>query len=287
VGLAAGQHLRIANDYRWAWVQEDRFYWQLVWRAPAIEPNTSLFAEGEFLSYMSGNAITTGINLLYKPPQYPTYNLPYYFYSLGRNYSYQMPEFLSGLPTTENSYRIYHFNGTTKNALVFDYSPTKNNCLHILGPDDADVPGLPPLTSKALANSNLSLIHSKAAGDGYPPAEIYGKEPDMPWCKIYQQAELARQEQDWKKVVTLGGEAAQKGFTIKNSTSNTPYEWLPFVEGYAHNGQLDAAEALSKDILVKEPRMNVRLCQLWSKIHDAMPGADFSGLLKTIGCSEK
>lgn len=286
VGLAAGQHLRTANDYRWAWVQENRFYWQLVWRAPSIEPNTSLFAEGEFMSYMSGNAITTGINLLYKPPQFPTYELPYYFYSLGRNYAYQMPEFLSGLPTKENSYRIYHFNGNTKDALVFDYSPTKNNCLHVLGPDDADVPGLPPLTSKALANANLSLIHSTGANDGYPPSEIYGKEPDLPWCKLYQQAELARQEKDWNKVVSLGEEASQKGFSLKNSSSNTPYEWLPFVEGYALGGQLETAKTISSDILVKEPRMNVRLCQLWSKIHDSMPNADFSDVLTSLGCGE-
>jgi hypothetical protein len=284
VGMAAGEHLRTANDYRWAWVSQNRFYWQMVWRAPAIQPNTSIFAEGENLSYMSGNAITTGINLLYAPPQHPTYTLPYYFYSLGRNYGYRMSEFLDGIPTTENSYRIYHFNGTTRDALVIDYSPADNNCLHILSSEDGNVPGLPPLTSKALANAKLTLIQSGPATPGYPPAEIYGQPPDLPWCHIYQQAELARQNGDWQQVLNLADQAVQKGFSLKNGSSNTPYEWLPFVEAYARTGRIDTANQLSMDILQKNKLMSVKLCELWSKVHDDMPQSDFSSVLTTLGC---
>ena len=285
VGLAAGQHLRIENDYRWAWVAQSRFYWQMVWRAPAIQPNTSIFADGEFLSYMSGNAITTGIDLLYAPPQHPTYELPYYFYSLGRDYSYRMPDFLSGIPTHENSYRIYHFNGTTTNALVID-SSSQNNCLHVLSPDDLHVPGIPPLAAQALPNVKLSLIQPGPAVPGYPPADIFGTPPDLPWCRLYQEAELARQLKDWKKVSDLGDQAAKKGFTLQNTASNTAYEWLPFIDGFARTAHLDTAQKISTDILAKNAKMNVQLCQMWSKIHDDMPQADFSGILKSLGCSE-
>ena len=284
VGMAAGQHLRTANDYRWAWVAQSRFYWQMVWRAPAIQPNTSIFGEGEFLSYMSGNAITTGIDLLYAPPQHPTYILPYYYYSLGRNYGYRMPDFLSGIPTQENSYRIYHFNGNTQDALVIDYSPADNNCLHILSSQDGNVPGLPPLTSKALANSKLALIQPGPLQPGYPPTDIFGSQADLPWCHIYQQAELARQMGDWRQVVALGEQAAQKGFSLKNGSSNTPYEWLPFVDAYARTGAIEKASQLSKDIMGKNKLMSVRLCELWSKAHDDNPKSDFSAVLSSLGC---
>jgi hypothetical protein len=286
VGMAAGAHLRTSNDYRWAWVSQSRFYWQMAWRAPSIQPNTSIFAEGEFLSYMSGNAITTGIDLLYAPPKNPTYILPYYFYSLGRYYGYRMPDFLSGIPTQENSYRIYHFNGNTRDALVIDYSPADNNCLHVLSSQDGNMPGLPPLTSKALVNSNLSLIQSGPTQSGYPPADIFGPQPDLPWCHIYQQAELARQMGNWQQVNSLAEQAIQKGFSLKNGSSNTPYEWLPFIEGYARTGHLDSAKQLSEDILAKNKLMSVRLCELWSKIHDDMPKSDFSSVLTTLGCSK-
>jgi len=287
VGLAAGQHLRTENDYRWDWVTQNRFYWQLAWRAPSIQPNTSIFAEGEFLSNMSGNAITTGIDLLYAPPQHPTYTLPYYFYSLGRDYSYRMADFLKGIPTHENNYRIYHFNGSTRAALVIDYSPDKNNCLHILRPDDAGLPNLPPYSAQALPNSNLALIQPGPSQPGYPPADIYGPQPDLPWCRIYQQAELARQTGDWQKVASLGDQAALKGFSLKNSSSNTPYEWLPFVEAYARTGHIDSASRISIDIVGKDARMNVYMCQFWNKIHDGMPRTDFSGVFTSLGCNAK
>src|SRR5699024_2062398 len=38
VGMAVGFHLRVANDYRWSWARQTRFYWQLSWRAPYLQP---------------------------------------------------------------------------------------------------------------------------------------------------------------------------------------------------------------------------------------------------------
>jgi len=148
------------------------------------------------------------------------------------------------------------------------------------------VPGLPPLTSKALANSNLALVLPGPSQPGYPPAEIYGAQPDLPWCRIYQQAELARQLGDWKKVNALADQAAQKGFSLKNSASNTPYEWLPFVEADARTGQMDAAAQLSRDIVAKNRLMSVRVCDLWTRVAKDMPQSDFSSPLAALGCKK-
>ena len=84
----------------------------------------------------------------------------------------------------------------------------------------------------------------------------------------------------------LGDQAAKKGFTLQNTASNTAYEWLPFIDGFARTAHLDTAQKISTDILAKNAKMNVQLCQMWSKIHDDMPQADFSGILKSLGCSE-
>jgi hypothetical protein len=42
VGLAAGLHFRSALVYRKEWLSVRDFFWQLTWRAPAIQPGTIL-----------------------------------------------------------------------------------------------------------------------------------------------------------------------------------------------------------------------------------------------------
>ena len=84
----------------------------------------------------------------------------------------------------------------------------------------------------------------------------------------------------------LADQAAQKGFSLKNSASNTPYEWLPFVEADARTGQMDAAAQLSRDIVAKNRLMSVRVCDLWTRVAKDMPQSDFSSPLAALGCKK-
>lgn len=274
IGLSVSQQLRTDNDFRWAWVKQTRFYWQLSWRAPALQPQSAIFSDGEIFSYMGANATTAAIDILYPNDSLPSYVLPYYFYSLGRDFAHQMPGFQGGMPVHENNYRIFRFNSTTKNAIIIDYDPARNNCLHVLTPDDASVPDLAGVTVQALPNANLSLIQAGPTQPGYPNTDIYGPEPDLAWCQLFQKADLARQLGDWQQVTALGDQAAKNGFSIKNSSSNTPYEWLPFIEGYARTGQMQNAMQISEDILARDSRIHTRLCTLWKKINQSAADAD-------------
>jgi hypothetical protein len=137
----------------------------------------------------------------------------------------------------------------------------------VLSPEDASVPDLPAVTVQALPNAHLALIQPGPPASGYPPTDLYGPEPDLEWCKLFQQADLARQQQDWSTVVKLGDEAVQKGYSLLNASSNTPYEWLPFVEGYALSGDMTNARQLTQTILDKDPRYQTRLCTSWNKIN--------------------
>ncbi len=283
MGAAVGEHWRIANDYHWAWVNQARFYWQLAWRAPYIEPHTPIFADGEILKYMGLNATTAGIIIANPPSGLPQNELPYYFYSLGREFSWQMPEFLSGMQVTEHNYRIYHFTGNTRDALVIDYDLQKNNCLHILTPQDKKAPGLPGITVEALPNANLSRIGDTPRAAGYPQVSLFGPEPERGWCYYYEKADLARQLGDWKQVTQLAEQAAQKGFTLKNSASNTPFEWLPMIEGYARTNQVEKAAQISRDALARDSHMQPRLCDLWKTIRADAP--DAAGALIELQCA--
>ena len=52
IGLGAGLQLRTENDFRWSWIKQQRVYWQLYWRAPAIEPNTIFFSDATLFPYV-------------------------------------------------------------------------------------------------------------------------------------------------------------------------------------------------------------------------------------------
>ncbi|MEJ5200976.1 MAG: hypothetical protein WHV66_01975, partial [Anaerolineales bacterium] len=65
IALAVGFNMRLTNDYRWQWVEQTRFYWQLYWRAPYIQPNTAIINEKEPLADQGLFSTSAAINLLY------------------------------------------------------------------------------------------------------------------------------------------------------------------------------------------------------------------------------
>jgi hypothetical protein len=266
IGLSTGLHLRTANEYRWSWVKQTRFYWQLSWRAPSILPHTAVFSDGEIFSYVGIYSTASAINLLYPPADLPENELPYYFFSLGRNFAQDMPAFRQGMPVQVDDFRMYRFQGDSRDAILIHYDPVVNNCLHVLSPADVTAPGLPAVTVEALPNASLSRIGSTPSRS-YPPELIFGPEPEHGWCYLYQKADLARQFGDWERVVALGEEAVQQGYSIQNPNSSTSFEWLPFIEGYARLGYWDQARQITRDAAARNPLIRDRLCTLWNSLH--------------------
>ena len=286
LGLAAGIHLEKQNEYQWLWTRQARFYWQLKWRAPGIQPDTAIFSEGELFKYVGLYSTSAAINLLYLPSM-PDEELSYWFYSLGREFMHQMPEYESGIPI-KSVLRNYSFNGSTKDGFVISYLPEENDCLHVLSPDDVDAPGLSPLVRQALSNSDLSRITAESS-PGLPPEAIFGPEPEHGWCYLYQKASLAQQLGDWETAAALGDQARDQGFSPNVSSSNTAFEWIPFIEGYARTGRWQDARDLSLAAFQKDSRIDARMCKLW----DDLAGGSYTGpeweqasseVRNTIGC---
>lgn len=281
VGLAVSMHLRVANIYRWSWVKQTRFYHQLSWRAPALQPGTAVFSDGEIFMYVGLYSHAAGINLIY-PPQLSGQELPYYFFSLGRQFGYSMPDFLKGQAIGPVEFRHFTFSGHTKEGIVIYYNPDEQDCLEVLIPEDANDPGLPEITRKAVRNSNVSRILPGPQPDGFPPEEIFGPEPEHGWCYLYQKADLARQMGSWEEVAALGDEARAAGYHPKASASNTAVEWMPMIEGYARVGRWDDAEALSLSVFEKDKRIDARLCNLWDHLVETTPASETRDLLVEV-----
>lgn len=283
IGLAAGAHLRVANEYRWSWVKQTRFYWNLAWRAPGLLPNTAITPDGEIFPYVGIYSTAAAINLLY-PQDIADNQLPYWFYSLGREYGYIIDSFQQGMPL-ETNFRHYSFKGNSKDVLVVHYEPVEHDCLEVLSPEDANAPGISELTSTAAGNSNLSRILSEPAS-GPTPLDIFGAEPNHGWCYFYEKAALARQMEDWTEISRLGDQARQAGYAPNVSASDTAFEWLPFIEGYAKTGQAQEAKELSLAVLNEDKLISKRMCDVWEEIALSAPEAAqaSSEARQEIGC---
>jgi hypothetical protein len=272
IGLATGAQLRTANDYRWRWVAQTRFFWQLSWRAPQIKPQTPILAIDDVFPDQGRFATTVALNLAY--PQQPGVDLmPYWVFSLDPGFKNQMPELLNGMKL-DDSFRTFKFLGASKDSLVIYNDPERTHCLWVIDPKRASALDLPDLVREASATSNLTRIGSQSA-PGYPPVGIFGPEPKDSWCYYFEKADLAGQNKDWRQVAALGDEARAKGYSPTSSGSNIPFEWYPFIEGYARVGRWDDVSDLTLGLSEAKhfTVIDERVCTFWQEILENTPSS--------------
>jgi hypothetical protein len=265
VGFSILFHIQNTNDYRWSWINQRRFYWQLSWRAPYILPHTAILSDGELFPFVGIYSTTTGLNLLYPQPT-DSDSLSYWFYSVGRGLYRQIPQLLAGIKL-KPSFRTFRFDGNSANSLVIYYEPAEGRCLWVLDPQDSNLGELPELTLSVLPLSNLSRILPEPPEEGYPPAEVFGDELDHTWCYYFQKADLARQSADWSEITRLGDEASQREYKTDHYR-----EALPFIEAFAKEGNWDEAHRWTMYLNPRGPNKEL-VCDLWQQLSDTTPAA--------------
>lgn len=283
VGVAVSSHILVSNSYRWIWASQTRFYWQLAWRAPYIQPNTAVLVERELFPNQGLFSISAALNLLY-PQQDPRgEHLAYWMYTL-------LPRFANNIPQPlevgfNTRFRTLSFEGATPRSLVIYSDPSRSNCLWVLTPRDRLNPDLSELVRSFVPVSNLDRIQSSSPSTGYPPETMFGPEPAREWCYLFEKAELAGQYGDWDHAAVLGDEAIELGYTPHRSSSNSPREWLPFIEAYARAGQIDQARQLTRGILDGSDRYRPMVCSLWEEIGAGSSAGERDVILEEIDCS--
>lgn len=288
IGLAVGFHLRTANEYRWLWKDQNRFFWQLSWRAPAIEPGTAIISETEPFPNQGLFSTSAALNLLYPQPENYD-NLAYWVYTL-------YPKYAAGLPdpleiSFNTRFRTLAFQGKTPDTILVFNDQTKGNCVWVINPEDSLNPYLPELLSSGISLSNLAQIKSNSIKENYPPEELFGAEPEHGWCYLYEKADLARQMKDWEQVANLGREALDSGFSLDKSASNSPHEWIPFIEGFSYSGQWDLAEEITFAGINKDPKYTEMYCNLWANIDKSASESEqknnvFNNIYYSLNCEQ-
>ncbi|MCJ7530555.1 MAG: hypothetical protein MUO64_05925 [Anaerolineales bacterium] len=265
VGLAVGTQVRTSNEYRWDWVKQKNFYWQLYWRAPAIETGSAIISDDSIFTYVTRYSLSAAINTIYPQETGAKTQALWFFeiYDVIRVENH-VPIFLDGMDL-DYSLRNLSFSGSSKDSLIIYYEP-EGRCLWVLNPNDATYIELPQIIREILPAANLARIKPDGAVPGYPPETIFGPEPAHTWCYYYQKADLARQMGDWEKVISLGEEAERLGVKPANQ-----FEMIPFIEANAYLGNWTKAEKMSVDTYKKQLNMQAILCSTWDRIEVNTP----------------
>ncbi|MFC1878737.1 hypothetical protein ACFLZW_02375 [Chloroflexota bacterium] len=260
VGLAAGMHFQTSLNYRQEWLSEKDFLWQLAWRAPGIEPGTTILTTELPFQYNWDNSLTAPLNWIYAP-QIFSHKLPYLIYNVESRLSAGEAELETGTPIDEYL-RLTPFHGSTDQAIFVFYRPPA--CLKVIDPlIDQRFPDKPRYFKETLPFSNPDLILTNPASPAQPPEHILGPEPAHDWCYYFEKADLARQQGDWQQVAQIGDLALTEGkkFYRKNVT-----ELMPFIEGYAHVGKWEKAVQHSLEAHQIWENTQLMLCELWQRI---------------------
>ncbi len=254
IAFSIGKQFETNVAYVRDWDVHHNLFWQMSWRIPALERNTTILTNDLPVTYFSDNSLSGPLNWIYGRPGEMDHIL--YFASVRINRG--LPDLRPGLPVEQN-YLARTFYGNTSKMVVIDFSPP--GCLRVLDPlIDSENRLLQPLLRDAAVLSNTEMIKSDYSAT--LPASLFASEPAHGWCYYFEKADLARQIGDWDEVVKLG----DKAFNL-NDSPNNPVERFVFIEGYAHAREWKRAVELSKvSYRVSKDFVGPLLCRLWKRI---------------------
>ena len=257
VGLMVGRQFLWSNSFRRDWEQHRDLFWQMTWRAPAIEPGTIVLTN-QVLEYYADNSLGASLNWIFAPDNH-TSRVDYVLFFPTNRIGGSLPVLRPDVPI-QYDYIAGWFEGNTSNTLAFYYDPP--GCLRLLDPEIDTQNRLIPfdgLMRQAAELSDASKIRSEVVAR--LPA-IYGPEPLHRWCYYFQRAELARQLGNWTEAARLGDEALRL-----DDYPNDPVERFVFIEAYAHAGEWERAAELTRlSYRVSEEFVGPLLCTLWDRI---------------------
>jgi hypothetical protein len=276
IGLAAGRQFLWSTDYMRDWQAQKNLFWQMIWRAPGLKPNTLVLMNEELFFY-ADNSISAPLNWIYAPDHHSDRINYVLFYPTNR-LDASLPELKPGIPI-QYDYIAGRFTGNTSQVIAFYYDPPA--CLRLLESDlDANNRFISDDShmreASALSNPDQILPSGNAVmPDIYRPDPVHAQA----WCYYFQRADLARQLGDWKWVAELGDTALEL-----DDHPNNPVERFVFIEGYAHVGEWERALKLSQESYrVSKDYVGPLLCRLWERIEmETTGGEERTGALSEV-----
>lgn len=260
VALASGHHFRTTTDYRWSWERQRDLFWQLKWRAPALQQPTAILADGALVPYIGSWATISALEQMYAPAQ-DSVMAPYWYLELPK---FDAEQYLADDSQIVDERNFLRYQAPARSSVVIDFQPDRQQCLWVLRPQDKGILALSENTRSALQLSNIAQILPEP---NQPlRADIFGPEPAHGWCYYFEKADLARQLGDWQMVSDLWQQAQAAG-----QNPNNGVELIPFIEGFAYHGDWQQAMELTRRADFPHFDMQLALCNTWQAIEQNAP----------------
>jgi len=259
ISLAVGTHFLNGMSYKRDWENLQAMLWQLSWRIPNLQENTTLITSEIGLNYYSDNSLTSPINMMYSDQK--SKNLEYILYFTDVRLGLGLKQLEKDIPINQK-YRSFSFSGNTSKIIAFKNDPPA--CLQIMDrtfSNSITTPNLTQLQAEELRLTNLSLIKSDT--QKAPPAFLFGSEPDRNWCYFFEKADLARQNKDYELITILGEEALSQDFQPRSAS-----EWLPFLEGFLKKEMWDKVDFIANKFAESEGKNLQGMCYIFRRIEN-------------------
>jgi len=270
VAMSVVVHYFSAAWYRDFWTFERKVWWQIIWRAPAIERGAMLFIP--YSPFAEGYEIYGPANAIYYPGETEVV--------IGAEVLNAETAVNLLIGKSRGHYDRSNFVENNYDRALIAVFPSGGSCLHVLDGRKVELPGLidGTLVSMVAERSKIEVIDPYAVPPA-PPAFL-GEEPPHDWCYYYQKMNLARQRGEWDEVLRLENEAA-----ALDLAPNDVSEWMPVLEAQATLGSEKAARRLGT-IIRSDDTARFHLCRELKK-EPAYPLPYNHQLARDLVCSGK
>lgn len=259
--FSIGKHFFVANQFRYEWIEQKRFFWQLAWRFPTLPAPTTIIADYRGLQKVAENPLSAAINWIYFHEAYGRSQEQagyFLFYNEDRikmeinDLNQPLPPMKTGLIGL-GSYPQYHL------LAMENYQ----GCLRVLDPLTSSLDeSLPAYLQKAAAISDLNRQYIEdQAHPAIMAANIFGSEPPHEWCYYFQKADLARSRGEWDEMLCIKSEAGQRGFFPQD-----PQEKIIFLYAHIGSGDYQSALTLSRELSAEKEYFRPMICRIWDKM---------------------
>ena len=232
------------------------FWWQVAWRVPQFEKNTTLVANIPGVATEEDYFVWGPASLIYYPEnQNPESIQPGLFAAIlnkdtvAKVLARERQEF-------DNRKNIITYKNY-RNIVVVT-RPSVDSCVHVMDGNHPEYSNN-ELDSIRDIGPYSEIEHVLVDESPHTPPEIiFGPEPAHSWCYYYQKADLARQRGDWAEVIQFGERAS-----MQNLAPLDLVEWIPFLQAYAQLGDIDRLAKLAP-IVNADPDVTRQACRALS-----------------------
>ena len=232
------------------------FWWQVAWRVPQFEKNTTMVANLPGVATEEDYFIWGPASLIYYPDRQKPDGIQPGLFAAILNQDTVTKIVARERQEYDNRKNIITYKNYRNFVLL--NQPTSGACVHVIN-------GVAPEYSSADMDSiraigSFSEIEHILIDETphTPPVIVFGPEPSHGWCYYYQKADLARQKGDWDEVIRIGDQAS-----AQNLTPADLIEWMPFVQAYAQTGNVERLKELVP-MLSADPDITSQVCHILS-----------------------